>query len=58
MTKMLSPTGGVISPISTTTTMRMPYHTESYPSAVATGRNTGTVTKMIATASSTQPRMI
>src|SRR3989440_575074 len=42
-TKMFIPTGGLIKPICTTITMMMPNQTGSKPSAVTTGKKSGTV---------------
>src|SRR5690606_38390801 len=43
ITNRLTPMGGVIRPISTTTTIRMPNHTGSKPRAVMIGKKIGTV---------------
>jgi hypothetical protein len=41
------PTGGEIRPISTTATMMMPNQTGSKPMLTTSGKNTGTVSRLI-----------
>ena len=56
-TNMFMPTGGLIRPICTTTTMMMPNHTGSKPRCTTSGKNTGTVSRIIDSSSIAVPRM-
>ena len=55
MTKRLKPTGGVISAISTSSTMKMPNHTRSKPAAWTIGMTMEVVSTIIETPSSAVP---
>jgi hypothetical protein len=52
---MFMPTGGLMSPISTTQTMIIPNHTGSKPSWTITGKNTGMVRRIIDSSSMAVP---
>src|SRR5690606_18351772 len=54
-TKRFIPTGGLMRPISTTTTIRMPNQTGSNPSCRMTGRNTGMVSSTMESSSMAVP---
>src|SRR5215470_10239107 len=54
-TNMFMPTGGLMSPISTTQTMMMPNHTGSKPRCTTTGKNTGIVSRIIDSSSIAVP---
>ncbi len=56
MTKMLSPTGGWMRPISITTDMTTPNQTSSKPAARSGGRIIGAVIKMMLTGGRKNPR--
>src|SRR6266545_1403591 len=55
MTKMLSPTGGWMSPISMTTVITTPNQTRSNPAALRGGRTIGAVIRMIETGGRKNP---
>jgi hypothetical protein len=55
-TKRFMPTGGLMSPISTTQTMMTPNQTGSTPSCTTTGKNTGIVSRIIDSSSMAVPR--
>jgi hypothetical protein len=57
MTKRLKPTGGVISAISTSSTMKMPNQTRSKPACCTSGMTIEVVSTIIETPSSAVPRM-
>ena len=52
---MFMPTGGLMSPISTTQTMMMPNHTGSRPRCTITGKNTGMVSSTMDSSSMAVP---
>ena len=56
MTNTFKPTGGVSSPISVALTTRIPNQIGSKPSFTINGKKIGTVSKIIAMVSITQPR--
>ena len=54
-TNMFMPTGGLMSPISTTHTMMMPNQIGSKPRCTITGKNTGIVSRIIDSSSMAVP---
>ena len=58
ITKMLSPTGGWISPVSMTIVIRIPNHTRSKPAALSGGRMIGAVIRMMLTGGRKKPSMM
>ena len=51
------PTGGLMRPISTTTTIRMPNQIGSTPRCTMSGKNTGTVSRIMESSSIAVPRI-
>src|ERR1044071_4480760 len=56
-TKRFMPTGGLMRPISTTTTMRMPNPTGSSPICTIRGKKSGTVSRIMESSSIAVPRI-
>ena len=54
-TKRFMPTGGLMRPISTTTTIRMPNHTGSRPMCTISGKKSGTVRRIMESSSIAVP---